>query len=680
MKKQYVNSVILGTTLLQLIGCSGQVSSGKISSGNIISGVAATGAPISGGLVRIKGSNGQIVEDTTSSSGTYSANISALQEPYLVQVIAPSGEKYISVASQSALAEGKKVNVTPLTHSIVANVFGNADGDAIFSNFQNEASEYSDQKLEDEKTELVQKFIDAGLLGDGKIAAGNIDLLNGDFVAGSGQGIDGLLDVISVNPDASAGIEISLKGSNTPIITDVVTGASDPIVVAITPTELTTAKEQLSVLDQIRARMNSLAALHSSFVSCNGAPVDNGGACDVDTLYAAFAPYFHANYQENGNSGDAGVWSWFCRDLDDHDEAESRSECLDPAFKGAIKFENVSLKDITLIKYDEINKVALISFNFYLNGVLKGSEDMTLKYDNIELKYDLLGNRRTFDYWIETEALYNTAYNKTSNTGVDSYSMNLNFYMDDDKAHNFTGNESLTLTAASGHQIFPGNSSSMTVYLVKGPMYDSNGQCTSGVTFSTTQTPYRLFNPNTGAETFMSYEEACPNNGDPCNNGCGMSYYDHDRARKTSLTDAQIMRMDKIERITMVGGSVNDEFVIKKPLIINAYNAPTYIPTFGMTAANFCEEVNFTTQLNLKVESGLLNYVGLSHSYSLDNVWANENENEDFWDQNLSSKLYSPSFSASPGATIHYSYLHISSRDEFDRQFVRRVICSENQQ
>lgn len=677
MKKQYVCSVILASSLLQLVGCSGQVSSGNVSSGNIISGVAATGAPISGGMVKIKGSNGEVVEDTTSSDGTYSANIASLQEPYLVQVIAPSGEKYISVASQSALAEGKKVNVTPLTHSIVANVFGSADGDEIFANFQTEASEYSDQKLEEEKEELVQKFIDAGLLGAGKVADANIDLLNGEFVAGSGDGIDGLLDVITVNPDAAAGIEISLKGSNTPIITDAVTGA-DPAVVAISPAELSTAKEQLTVLDQIRARMNSLAALHSSFVSCNGAPVDNGSACDVDTLYTAFAPYFHASYQEDGNTGDAGIWSWICRTEGGDDEAESRAECLDPASNAIMQFENVSLKDITLIKYDEVNKVALVNFNLYVDGVLKGSEDMTLKYDNVELAYDLLGNRRTFDYWIETEALYSTEYNKSTNSGVDTYSMNLNFYMDDDKDHNFVGNEVLTLTAVSGHQIFPGDSSTLDIYVVKGPVYDSNGQCTSGVTFSTTQTPYRSFDPNTGTETYMSYADACPNDGDPCNNGCGMYYFDQDKARKVTLSDAQVLRMDKAERISMSGGTVNDEFIIKKPLIINQYNASTYVPSFGMTAANFCETATFSTELNLSVGAGVLNYVGLGHSYSLNNVWANENQSEDYWEDNVSAAVFSPSFSASIDSTIHYSYLYVGSRDDFDRQFVRRVICNEN--
>lgn len=676
MKKRYVNSLIISSALLQLIGCSGQVTSGNSSSGSVISGVAATGAPISGGLVKIKGSNGVVVEDTTSSNGSYSASVSSLQEPYLVQVVAPSGEKYISVASQSALASGKKVNVTPLTHSIVANVFGSANADEVFSNFETKANDYSDEKLEQEKSELIQKFVDAGLLGSGKIAGANIDLLNGEFVAGSGQGIDGLLDVISVNPDAATGIQISLKGSSTPIITDVVNGV-DPVVNAISAGELTLAKEQLSVLDKIRARMNAIAALHTSYVACNGTPVDNGGLCDVDTLYAAFAPFFHTDYQEEGSGRDAGIWGWFCRSNLTHDDAESKTECLDPNFNGVISFENVALKDITLIKYDDQNKIAHISFNFYLNGVLKGSEDMTLKYDNVELNYDLMGNKKTFEYWIETEALYNSNYNKTDNMGTESYSMNLNFYMNDDKAHNFVGGETLTLTALSGRQIFPNDSTTMNVYMVKAPVYDQNGQCTQGVAFSTTSAPYRSFNPNTGVESYLTYAQACPNNENPCNNGCGMSYFDHDKARQVSLSETQILRMDKVESISMTGGTVNDEFAIKKPLIINQYNAPIYVPSIGMTAASYCENVTFSTQLNVTVQAGLINHISLGHSYSLNNIWQHENVNEDYWEQNLSKVTFSPSFSAAGNEAIHHSYLYIGARDEFDRQFVRRIICTE---
>lgn len=677
MKSRYVRSIVLGTALLQLVSCGEKSSTSG--AGNIMSGVAATGAPISGGAVKIKGSNGEVVEDTTNSDGSYSANVASLSEPYLVQVIAPSGEKYISVASQSALAEGKKINVTPLTHTIVANVFGNANGDEIFANFENESNNFSETKLEQEKEQLVQKFVQAGLLGSGKIAPANLDLLNGEFVAGSGVGVDGLMDVISVNTDAAAGIQISLKGATAPIFTDKV-NATDDSIVAIDQTALDAAKEQLSVLDQIRARMNALASLHSSKVACNGVPKDDGSACDVDNLYAAFEPFFHTSYKEEGHLRAAGIWGWFCR-VGDDDDAESKEECL--ATGGSVEFENVALKDITLINYDSSAKEALISFNFYLNGVMRGSEEIALKYDDVEAKYDLVGNKKSFEYWIDTESLFSTNYNKTSNIAEDSYSVNLNFYLEDKKSVALADGQVITLTALSGHTIFSNNSATMPLYVVTAPKWDENNQCTLGLALSKTATPYKSFNSSTGATVYQSYAQAC-NGSDPCavDNTC-TGYFDHDAAQKISLSEAQIIQMNRIERISMTnsGISLNDEFTIKKPLIVNAFNAPIHIPSFGMSAPLFCENAAAGMTLNLSVASGTLSYVNIHHSFSdSQNMWSNESDKEDFWDLNLRNALFTPSFSSlSSSDVIHYSHLYLSANDEFDRQFVRRVNCESQQ-
>jgi hypothetical protein len=686
MKKQYVCSILLGTALTQLVGCSGPGSSANLSSGNVMSGTAATGAPISGGAVKVKGSNGVVVEETTSSDGSYSANVASLTEPYLVQVISPSGEKYISVASQSALASGKKINVTPLTHTIVANVFGNSDGDEIFANFETESSNFSEAKLKEEKDELVQKFINAGLLGSGKIANANLDLLNGSFVAGSGVGIDGLLDVISVNTDGAAGIEIGIKGEATLLFRDKVDGTSDTIVqaTAIDTTRLNAAKEQLSVLDLIRARMNALASLHSSYVKCNDVtPVDDNSECGVDTVATAFAPFFHSTYQEDGNSGDAGIYSWICR-KDNDDDAVTKNDCLASGSK--YEFENVSLKDISLIKYDAADSSALISFNIYMNGTLKGSEEMELKYDAVELKYDLVGNKKTFRYWIETEALHSTEYNKTTNTGVDTYSVNLNFHANDLKGKVFSEGQALTLTATSQKLIFPGGVNNvglnqMSIYMVTGPSYDNEGVCSKDKIFSVTATPYKVFDPNTGATTYANYATAC-GTADPCQpNACTGGYFDYEIAQKLSLSAQHIANMNKVEKITMTGGPISgDEFIIKKPLVINEYNAATYVPSFGMSSASFCEDVTFATSLSLSVNTGVLNYANIHHGYSLNNQWNNVSDKADFWDLDQKSGTFSPSFQGIVGGeVIHYSHLYLSARDEFDRQFVRRVNCSAQQ-
>lgn len=677
MKNRHLVPLLLGTILLGTVGCSGQNSGSSVSTGNTISGVAATGAPISGGQVEVKGSNGEVAEATTASDGSYSADVANLEEPYLVRVIAPSGEKYISVASKSDLVEGKKVNITPLTHTIVANVFNNADADELFSNFQSEATEFSAEKLKDEKDELVQKFIEAGLLGAGKIADADVDLLNGEFVAGTSDGIDGLLDVIQVNTDASAGIEIKLKGAATAIITDKVDGTADPVVTAISNADLAKASEQLSVLDALRTRMNALAALHSSKVACNGAPVDDGSACDVDNLYSAFLPYFHTSYQDEGLDRTAGVWGWFCEVGED--EATSKADCLS---SGQILFDNVGLKDITLISYDDTTDVANISFNFYVDGVLEGSEEMALKLENGS--FNLLGSMKTFKYWIETESLHSTVYNKNSNSATDKYSVNIKFYYKDDGAYTFSGGESFTLTADSGHAIFPGNSDSMTVHLVVGPQYDTNGSCAPALAFSTTSQPYRMMDGTSGAYTYGDFATACADSNDPCNcrpTATSFAFFDHEVAQKVELLPEKIALMDKVEVITLSGSGVTgDKFTIKKPLVINQYNAPTFIPSFGTTVANFCENSTFTTPLNLSVTTGTLAHVSLNHGFSdgSNMNWKNENDSQNFWDQDLTSTVYTPSFSMpASGDVIRHSHLYLSAVDDYERLFVRQVECQE---
>lgn len=654
-----------------------------------MSGVAATGAPISNGKVEIKGSNGLIVEKTTSADGSYEANVAALAEPYLVRVIAPSGEKYISVASKSALAEGKKINVTPLTHTIVANVFNNANADDIFSNFETEASDFSEQKLEDEKVELLQKFIDAGLVGAGKIVSGDVDLLNGNLQAGTSIGVDGLLDVIQVNTDASAGIEIKLKGAAAALIVDKV-DAADPVVTPISPAELAAAEAQLDVISLLRLRMNSLAALHSSKVACNGSPVDtmdNSNACDVDNLYNAFLPYFHPDFQEEGDNRESGLWGWFCR-VGDHDEVKSKAECL---AGGSIVFEKVALKDITLISYNDTTDVALINFNFYLEGVLKGSEEMFLKLDTGDNLFKLLGNKKTFKYWIDTESLFDTTFEKSNEStnyqGVNSYSVNLNFHFEDQGGYSFNGDEVFTLSTESGHAIFPNNSSSMSLYLVVGPQYNEAGSCSAGLVFSTTPNPYKIFNQQTGATTYGNYATACANTNDPCNcrpnaNAYESAYMDYDVSQKVTLSQEQVGLMDKVEKVTLSGSGVSgDSFSIKKPLVINEFNADAYVPKFGISVASFCREMTFTTPLSLSVKLGYLSHIHLNHGYSsADNSsWNHVSDSENYWDLNLRSQTFNPSFNGVSGTeNIRHSHLYLSANDEYDRQFVRRVSCNGN--
>jgi hypothetical protein len=202
---------------------------------------------------------------------------------------------------------------------------------------------------------------------------------------------------------------------------------------------------------------------------------------------------------------------------------------------------------------------------------------------------------------------------------------------------------------------------------------------------------------NDGTESWGSYAEACTApESSPCNciSSSGYAYYDYDKAQKVTLSATEIANMDKVERISMVSGTqagdvftpggtvTGDMFMIRKPLIVNSFNASTYIPSIGMSAANYCENVTSSTSLNLSVGAGFISYANVHHSYSRMeggmSVWDYEGAEEDYWDDPAPSKTFAPIFSKLEATDqINYSHLYISAHDEFERQFVRHISCEQ---
>jgi len=699
MFKRYVCSVALLATLTQVTSCSksATVESGSIVDPDVISGVAATGAPISGGRVKIKGSDGTTpVETETEADGSYSVDIASLKEPYLVQVESPSGEKYISVASQSALAEGKKINVTPLSHMIVANVFGEADADALFDDFENASGDFTEAKLEEQKVALFDKLVATGLIGSSGVVDSSVDLLNGDLLAGTSQGIDGLLDVIEVKTGAAAttGIVLTLKGESTPIITDKV-NAADTVPPVSVATQLTAIKAQLTVLDKIRASLQSFADFNTAKKSCSGAPVDDGSACDVDTLASQYTKYFHADFQEEGYNRSQIVWDWFCVQ-DDDGWVTSKTMCMN---NGEIDIESVVLKDVNLIKYDDSTKVAIVSLNVYFDGVLEGSEDFYMKLDSTADMFKFVGNKKTFRYWIDTESVFKSDYvGGATPSLVNDYSVIVSMWYDTPGAHTFDGDEVFTMTALSGNAIFPNGASgskTKSLYLVKAPVHDEAGQCSIGLAFSTSNKPYKIMLAD-GTTTTGSYTEAC-GTADPCM-GCqsiddkgnidpmddeylSSAYFDWESHRLV-LTEDLVMKMNKTERISLTSSSgvagITDEFIIRKPLVINQFNAASIVPTFGKTVAQLCSSLSFTSPLNIAVASGQLSDVSYYLSYHDGSYnWQNVTAKEELHENPVSSLAWEPDFGVTPTGTeeIPFAHLYLSSRDDLDRRFVRQVSC-----
>jgi hypothetical protein len=702
MFKRYVCSVALLAALTQVTSCSqsAKIESGSIVNPDVMSGVAATGAPIVNGKVKIKGSdNAAPVETETETDGSYSADIASLREPYLVQVESPSGDKLISVASKSALAQGKKINVTPLSHMIVANVFGTADADELFDSFEDAAAEFTEAKLEVQKQALFQKLVATGLIGSSGVVDSSVDLLNGDLLAGTSKGLDGLLDVIEVKTGSAktTGIVLTLKGESTPIITDKV-NAPDTTPVVSVAAQITQIKAQLSVLDQIREALNNFATFNTSKISCNGDPVDNASACGLDTLATQYKRYFHPDFKEDGFNRDQIVWDWFCVADDDH-WITSKQDCKD---NGKIDIESIVLKDVNLIKYDATSKEAIISLNVFIDGFLEGSEDFYMKLDSSDNKFKFVGNKKTFRYWIDSESLFQSNFNNNATPKqVDDYSVIVSMWYEGNGGHAFDGDEVFRMTALSGNAIFPGGengSTSMNLYLVKAPVHDEQGQCSMGLAFSTTNKPYKI-SDSAGNISSATYAEACgtANACNGCNSQVGQdtpedytddvytwSYFDWE-SQRLNMTEALVMKMSKSERISLTSLSgvsgVSDEFIIRRPLVLTKFNAPSIVPTLsGLSVAQFCSGLSLTGSYNVSVGNGRLSDLSLYLSYHDSSyVWDNVTAREELHDTPKSSHSWVLDFELDPiptGVQIPFAHLYMSSRDEQDRSFVRQISCA----
>lgn len=117
--------LLLGLSLL-LSACGGGNSSSPAATNPAdkvsVGGVTAVGAPIVGANVVIKDKNGKAVSTSSDSKGVYSADVSGLTPPFVLQV---SGGTVNGVANQQVLhsvsASGKgTVNVTTLTELLTA--------------------------------------------------------------------------------------------------------------------------------------------------------------------------------------------------------------------------------------------------------------------------------------------------------------------------------------------------------------------------------------------------------------------------------------------------------------------------------------------------------------------------------------------------------------------------------
>lgn len=636
-KKKVAASATVMT--LMLTGCSSK--SEQAATVNQLSGVAATGAPVVNGKVEIKGANGTVVETTTTSSGSYGASVSNLTSPFLIRVTTPTGEKLISVASSADVAANKKVNVTPITHTIVANVFQQKSADTLFENFTTKATEFTATKLDDAKDDFKQNLIAAGVIGaSGVLTDSNIDLMNGSFTAGSGAGVDKLLDALDIDIDKGAtNIEIKLKDGTAIYSDDVATNTE---VVSDQSAGITAVKTQLTALDEIKTFFTNASTTFNSFTtSCGGAAVDDGSACDRDTLHATMAALLHTNYKWSGADKTTDAWSMFCnQNADGSVDATSNITC------NYVRADKVSFSDITILKFDATAEVAVVQTNFYWNGVYAETEIEFVKKENGAWKF--YGNQNSKEFWFEGTALHKTTY-PNSGAATDKYAAEIQLYIGGTPAILGTG---IKLKAVNKDG--SGNDALNTAL---------GGDATGLSLGSEALANFGLFIP---AKRYINYQT----NAEVA--ATCATCTDNYNANKLELSDAALAAMDGLQafELTYTDGSLKTEHItIRRPMKITATSAVGLVPQF--TTPNLCTAMPASNTYNFSIPTGQSGdwasiYVGGQGT----SAWANATGNA------TARGVTSLVVDNTGGITTpDHAHFYLKSIDEFGRKFLRIIEC-----
>ena len=258
-------------------GCSGKNATSTTASSigdlpsasaGAIGGTAAVGAPLSKSTVTIYG-NGCEKTGTTNIHGVYTVNMGTCVGPYLIKIVGSLGTVY-SLATDADV--GAIVNSNPITSLITSLVLGDND----LSN--NGGASVSAVTVNDIATKVaIVKIIIQPLLDEFKASSG--DILNGTFKA-NGQGIDRVLDALTVEAGSGADIKVKVKGG-----TDLtVTPSTNPNEAAAHASTMTAA------VANIATAMTDLDLLQGDIEAA------------VKLIYTRgnISSYCHADYLESG--------------------------------------------------------------------------------------------------------------------------------------------------------------------------------------------------------------------------------------------------------------------------------------------------------------------------------------------------------------------------------------------
>lgn len=194
--KHYLIPIINFIFLLSLSACGGGGDTDTMNNGTTLTlnGTVATGAPFVGTL-NVTGSAGKLVQSVDiATDGTYSADITGLTAPFMLQAI-PTDATQASLYSYAAAAN-TIANVTQLTTLAMSMSNGNADLATFYSTWANNVATFAQQSLLNAQAVINANF--ASLYQSNGLVAATYDFFTTAFAANS-SGIDAVLDMTTVD-------------------------------------------------------------------------------------------------------------------------------------------------------------------------------------------------------------------------------------------------------------------------------------------------------------------------------------------------------------------------------------------------------------------------------------------------------------------------------------------------
>jgi len=337
-------------------------------------GTAAIGAAIAGATVTLTDSLGATSTATTASDGSYSLDTTGLTPPFLVQVATPGGNLY-SVSADAS--NSTTINVHPYTDLMVRSWYGaqGVSADTAFSS----ASTYpaptpaSVNVLSSAVTGVAQMWLtNAGL------DTSTFNLISSSFTAGSGSGLDQVLDQSSVNTSAGQATITSGSVTQTSAISFDTSANSMTVLTSTTnsSTSVTSTSSATSVVPAQTAQQTAINGINATMAGFVSAVNSNGSALTASQLETWMA----ANLVNDGLDEDqfADMWATY--------------------FRG----DTIAAQLIGVKSLDLANGVADVLFDVPLAA---GTHNpMELWFENVNGSWLIAGDNRIAELYLSAEA------------------------------------------------------------------------------------------------------------------------------------------------------------------------------------------------------------------------------------------------------------------------------------